>query len=292
MTRVHFPFDRIRCVLLILWAVLPLTVWCGQNHAGDDAKPAVDVAKEQQQASEWSVREMARLTVGAASGDSSAFQSTTESVLKWSNPDAGRVYGDVYVWTDGGRPAAVASIYRWYAPYQSLTIEFCSLSAGPIVASRGGQVLWQPADPGIAWHELPASAAPARSRPARLTQMRRMADRFTVRLTDSRADQAAVDKVLRLLSRPVYRYDEAMSVDGALFAFVVGTDPELLLLLESDEAGWRYALTRINRDTLAVSLDGAMVRKFEYIPPAELFDLRQPYACYDVKDYQLTETAP
>ena len=73
---------------------------------------------------------------------------------------------------------------------------------------------------------------------------------------------------------------------GALFAFVVGTDPELLLLVEAAEQGWRYALSRINRDALSVSLDGEVVQRFEYIAPAELFDVQQPYSCYIVRDFE------
>src|ERR1700722_5418577 len=41
-----------------------------------------------------------------------------EPVLKWSNPVIGTVFGDVFIWTDQGRPEAVASIYRFYsAPF-------------------------------------------------------------------------------------------------------------------------------------------------------------------------------
>ena len=39
-----------------------------------------------------------------------------EPVLKWSNPVVGTIYGDVFVWTDEGRPEVVASIYKWYSP--------------------------------------------------------------------------------------------------------------------------------------------------------------------------------
>jgi hypothetical protein len=207
-------------------------------------------------------------------------------LLKWSNPDAGRVYGDVYIWTDKGRPAAAASIYRWYSPYQSLTIEFCSLSTAAITAEREGQVVWRPTGPGIEWRDLPAADPPAASRPARLTQMKRMAERFAATLTDSRTDQAAVRKVLRLLSRPVFRHGTDAAADGALFAFVVGTDPELLLLVEAGGQGWRYSLSRINRDPLTVTLDGDVVQRFEYLAPAELFEMARPYACYNVRDFE------
>ena len=39
-----------------------------------------------------------------------------DPVLNWSNPVMGPIYGEVFVWTEDGRPEAVASIYRFYSP--------------------------------------------------------------------------------------------------------------------------------------------------------------------------------
>ena len=286
MTTTNVNCDRPRRLLLTLAAAVALGLLSDRGGAADDAEPAPDVATEQRLATELSRRELARLTVRSAGDGGAVYEATPESLLKWSNPDAGRVYGDVYIWTDDGRPTAAASIYRWYSPYQSLTIEFCSLSTGGITAEREGEVVWRPTDPGIAWRDLPGTDAPAAARPARLTQMKRIANRFTAKLTDSRTDQAAVAKVLRLLSRPVYRNGEDATTDGALFAFVVGTDPELLLLVEADEQHWRYALSRINRDRLSVTLDGNVIQRFEYLAPDELFDVQRPYSCYIVRDFE------
>lgn len=286
MTTTNSTCDLSRSVRLTLAATLALGVLSDRAGASEDAEPAPDVATEQRLATELARRELARLTLRTAGDSGAAFEATPESLLKWSNPDAGRVYGDVYVWTDQGRPAAAASIYRWYSPYQSLTIEFCSLSTGSITAVRDGEVVWRPTDPGIQWRDLPGPEVPAASRPARLTQMKRIANRFDAKLNDSRTDQAAVDKVLRLLSRPVFRYGEVASADGAMFAFVVGTDPELLLLVEADKQGWQYALSRINRDALSVTFDREVVQRFEYLGPDELFDQRKPYSCYIVRDFE------
>ena len=58
---------------------------------------------------------------------------------------------------------------------------------------------------------------------------------------------------LRLLTQPLYRYEhkEGQVLDGALFAFAEGTDPELLLLVEARQrkdqpAEWQYAPARMN----------------------------------------------
>jgi hypothetical protein len=59
-----------------------------------------------------------------------------------------------------------------------------------------------------------------------------------------------------LLPKPLYRYDaeRTKTLDGGLYAFVIGTDPELLLLLECDTAAekpeWRFGIGRMNRDIL------------------------------------------
>src|SRR5262249_22945159 len=52
-----------------------------------------------------------------------------------------------------------------------------------------------------------------------------------------------VTQDLRLLPQPVYRYSEAGTIlDGAVFIFVMGTDPECCLLVEAyrDNKGSRY----------------------------------------------------
>jgi hypothetical protein len=47
---------------------------------------------------------------------------------------------------------------------------------------------------------------------------------------------------LRMLAQPLYRYAAEAPVDGAIFAFAQGTDPEVYLILESDEVGdqWHF----------------------------------------------------
>jgi hypothetical protein len=48
---------------------------------------------------------------------------------------------------------------------------------------------------------------------------------------------------LRLLTQPAYRYSEAGKIlDGGMFIFVIGTDPDVVLLIEAyqDEKGSRY----------------------------------------------------
>ena len=67
---------------------------------------------------------------------------------------------------------------------------------------------------------------------------------------------------MRLLSTPVDRYTPSMldRADGAIFFFTVGTNPEVVLLIESDGKEWSYAAGRMTGAQLvALSLDGAIV---------------------------------
>src|SRR5207253_765023 len=63
------------------------------------------------------------------------------------------------------------------------------------------------------------------------------------------ADKERTRYELRLMTSPVYRYEmpEREIIDGAVFPFVLGTAPELLLMLEArkDDDGtrhWEYLL--------------------------------------------------
>jgi hypothetical protein len=124
--------------------------------------------------------------------------------------------------------------------------------------------MWRPKDE-WEWHPLPGAAAPAAAAPQRSAQMRALAGEFAVEVLDTRNVPKGEDQTPRLLSKPLYRYDagQTKSLDGALYAFVLGTDPELLLLFECDTAAakpeWRFGVGRMNRDAIRVKRKGETV---------------------------------
>jgi hypothetical protein len=87
--------------------------------------------------------------------------------------------------------------------------------------------------------------------------MRGITNHFSAVLMDYRQNAKGERQALRLLTNPVYRYSSPASdlTDGAMFAFVVGTDAEVFLLLEArgekNANRWQYALARLNSDELA-----------------------------------------
>src|SRR5690242_10504852 len=53
------------------------------------------------------------------SADGTVLDPPTAPELRWTNPFAGRIYGNTYVWLLQGRPVAVGSMYMYFKPFQS-----------------------------------------------------------------------------------------------------------------------------------------------------------------------------
>jgi hypothetical protein len=79
---------------------------------------------------------------------------------------------------------------------------------------------------------------------------------------------------LRLLPTPIARYGESGSnlVDGALFAFVLGTDPEVFLFIEARSGAqgpeWQYALAPMTIFAVKASYQGKAVWELPNRGPA------------------------
>ena len=80
--------------------------------------------------------------------------------------------------------------------------------------------------------------------------LRSLAEEFQSSMLGWKADSTDREE-LRLLPRPLYRYEpkDGPILDGAVFAFVMGTDPESLLLIEAvkgdnGNAKWEFAFAR------------------------------------------------
>lgn len=213
-----------------------------------------------------------------------------EPILRWSNPTIGTVFGEVFVWTDNGRPAVIASWYRWFSPDWGRTLEVCSLADSRMAGRVDDVRFWATEKPGLTLKPLVNADAPAKTPAARLVQMRRLAGNFVANLADTRGNDSGVKRQLRLLTQPIFRYpapnEKAAYSDGAMFAFVEGTDPEAFLLLEATKAGaesqWQFGLVRMNGDALRITFrdkDVWSVPKIE--SPLNLS--KEPYALFSLE---------
>jgi hypothetical protein len=171
-----------------------------------------------------------------------------EPVLLWTNPQRKTAASASFVWVVDGRPEAIASIYRFNeGGKMAEDNEFQSLASTGLLATRDGQPAWSPRTAGLTFAPIPGAPKPAESPADRLRQMRSLAREFHA-FFNAPEDQAE----LRLLPQPLYRYQTKRPdlLDGALFAFVVTTDPEVLLLIEARPVdktpSWHYAFARMS----------------------------------------------
>ena len=195
---------------------------------------------------------------------------TPHPVLRWRNATRGKqeTEGVFVLWVNKGRPEASASIF----PFEGvLHHEFVSLVRGTkLQARQDGRVVWSPESPGIEFKDIPEAPAPAETPAARLRQLKSVADRFKVSLTGWRGDKPDREE-LRMLPTVIYREEVSEAsradpswIDGGVFAFVQGTDPEAILVLEvvRDRNGrplWRYGFARATSSGLEARLDKTVV---------------------------------
>jgi hypothetical protein len=173
-----------------------------------------------------------------------------DALLFYTNPvRQNDQHGTIFLWTEGGRPAVFGSIWsarnRFNPAQRFVTHEWHSLlEDSQLAAVRGETALWVSGEPGVVWRELEDAAAPAASPVRRLLQMWNLVRRLSARIVDEEIN------ALRLMPQPLYRYPEGVpdAVDGAVFAFTLATDPELIAVVEAREneaqSPWRLALAR------------------------------------------------
>jgi hypothetical protein len=191
------------------------------------------------------------------------------SVLTWTNPARDGVQrGVVGVWTLDGRPFAIGTVFCH--PLENkpgifrFNHELHMLREKGFAAETTKGEVWKAPTGGFMLTAIKGAEPPAESPIARLRQMRSLADRFTASAISDMAQKSQ----LRLLPKPLYRY-ETKNADGALFTFMAdaGTDPEVILAIECDKVGktgqWYFGCARYSDMKLFVKLDGNDAWAFE-----------------------------
>jgi hypothetical protein len=180
--------------------------------------------------------------------------------LRWTDPVSNSTDGVVAVYAhNGGRPDAIAQFFfnarkKWIA-------EFTIIPDGDVTILRSGREHWKPSEYVCKFTDLPGFPVPAAKPALRLPQMRAIAADFAV--VDYLGDQE-VKQNLRLLPQPAYRYaEDGKIVDGAVFIFAHGTNPECCVLLEAYRDGkgsrHRYAVAPMSIYRLEARYKGAPV---------------------------------
>ena len=200
---------------------------------------------------------------------------SSKPLLRYADATRQQDESILWLWTDKERPIALMAIEFYPKPPRGprWLFEIVSLSESKIAVTRGTSVKWQAKQPGFARLEVPNAPDPS-DRPAlRLTQAKQLRDRFTAH--EKTPVEGRIE--LRSLTNPIYRYkdEETGILDGAIFAFASGTNPEVLLLLEarqevkSKSGAWYYGFAQMTGGEVYASLDERQVwTQGEADPPA------------------------
>lgn len=254
-----------RTIVPIVFAALTAMARLSTHSATADDDPPADSKREQ---NIEIIRDyVSRHRLSADSVPDEFFELRPEPLMFWTNPTRARFFGGIYVWTRNERPLAFCGTYVLMEDEElKVSREFHSLAGESLEARFDGERIWAPEGAGIEFHPAPGAGQPAGTEAARLRQMKAIASQFT--LTISKRDTPS--ERLRVLPRPICRYaspDEGV-IDGAMIAFVQGTDPEAMLLVEarSDEGGvdWRYGFARCTAWGVIAQLAGETVYE---VPP-------------------------
>lgn len=259
------------------WSPGVAFVWClsvsSITGAADDDRPSIERLKLMEQ-------EVAQLAATSAQiASPQALKFAANPLLRYSDPTRGltaeNVLMDATVWRLGqqGRPTALVTleIYRRSDTQGVLSFEFLSLSQQRFSMQhrQHPHITWDANESALTLKPLPEAPQPSGTAPARLVQMRQLAKRFTV--NEKLVTGETV--VCRMLSQPIDRYQAPAEqiADGALFAFANGTNPEIGLIFEADDARWSYALVRLSAAEVTVLLDD---RPAAHFPLSDSFRLK------------------
>jgi hypothetical protein len=197
-----------------------------------------------------------------------------DPVLRYADSTRRTQESMLWIWGPTGRPAAIVAIehYPERGAGERWLYEIASLSTNRIAVDRAQDMTWTADGPGLELHAIDGGP-PVAERPARrLAQMRELQRRFSAH------ERATVEGriELRPLTSPLHRYEqkEQNVIDGAIFAFANGANPEVLLVLEAhrenaQEAQWRFGFAQMTGEATTAELDGKTVWRREGAnPPA------------------------
>jgi hypothetical protein len=227
---------------------------------GQAPPKGADAATDSRARLEFMKKCMATHDIRALDDRGTRFQLQAEPVLRFTNPIGGSRDGALFLWLgEGGRPAVAAQIY--WNPQQVWIEEFSSLCTSPLIGESADGRDWRTSEPGVSFKPVPDAPKPAQTADRRLRQMRELAEGFSA----EHFYKGTTWNQLRLLTKPFARYGKPGSApeDGALFCYTHGTDPEVLLMLESrrsqDVAEWQYAFAPVTGFAINASWRGKEV---------------------------------
>jgi hypothetical protein len=164
-------------------------------------------------------------------------------------------------WTSEGRLLSICKIERYDRNVQASEWLLCfgSLSSGLVEAEWQDGHHWSARKPGMELAPIGGAPDAAQGMAARLRQMKDIAKRFDATMIDGPDKR----QQMRLLPRPLYRYEEPAGDlrDGAVFGLTSnGTNPDAVLVVELHRAQapapeWKFGVTGMTTSALSVRFD-------------------------------------
>jgi hypothetical protein len=160
-----------------------------------------------------------------------------QPVLRWDNARSFTADAATFIWQADHRPSVIGGMW---IKNRNAWFQLHSLSPQLLTATLDETTRWSTSQAGISWEPVTDVPRPATSQAERLRQMKQLAASFSVHAVKTAPDyDDGSIWHLRMLAQPIHRYAAEANVDGAIFAFAQGTDPEAYLILESDEVKGR-----------------------------------------------------
>ncbi|MEK6263130.1 MAG: hypothetical protein AABP62_31515 [Planctomycetota bacterium] len=260
-----------------LSAVIALLGMVAARTLADDNVPKINAVKDEPKdvvAEEKGDVAERRMAVMKSRAESFRFTSSDKDFPKQLQPmplfryeDQTRGYVDGTVWRLGeqGRPLAIitAELHPMYLSAGSVIVyDFLSLTERPFTAKSADVTGWTPGGSAVTMERIPDAPEPAKAAAARLGQIKQLARRFKATQEVRELDTSFVH--LRMLPREIDRYspDKTAESDGAIFLFVNGRNPAIVLLIETKGQEWIYGVGRLSAPSeLTMRLDDTVVWK-------------------------------
>jgi len=175
----------------------------------------------------------ARIEIRMEGDGKTKLELATQPLLRWDNQRSFIVDGATFLWMSDHRPQVIGGVLIRNGVSH---LDLQSLAERPLTATVDDKRVWFPSRPGMTWNPMPDAPGPAATRSERLRQMKTLAQGFSAHAIKNAPDYDEGSLwEFRMMSQPLHRYAEEAAVDGAIFSFAQGTDPEAFLILESRE---------------------------------------------------------
>jgi hypothetical protein len=206
-------------------------------------------------------RSLSSFRIQSAEDRGAPFRLQPEPIFRFNNPVGNSKDGAIFLWLgEFDRPEVAVQVFLRRYDDQWVQ-EFTSLAPSRLTGQHEDGAVWSPAVAGVQLKLVPGAPRPAENVDQRLRQMRLLAQDF---VAEDHFQRKSWQR-LRLLAKPLARYGRPGTnlIDGALFSFVLGTDPEVYLMLEARAAKggaeWQFALAPMSTYALKAAYKGQEV---------------------------------